>query len=86
MMIFLLFTLIDLACSTLTGYAWAGRADSIVKDAERVRRALVPADSCGGKMAILGQSFGGFCCLTYLSQAPEGTYIRPSLSTHRSKG
>jgi len=48
------------------------RADSIVKDAERVRRALVPADSCGGKMAILGQSFGGFCCLTYLSQAPEG--------------
>ena len=61
-----------LACAHAVGCGWAGRADSIVRDAERVRQALVPGDSCGGKMAILGQSFGGFCCLSYLSFAPEG--------------
>ncbi len=55
--------------------ACASRADSIVEDAERVRRNLVPMDSCGGRMAILGQSFGGFCCLTYLSAAPQGARL-----------
>ncbi|CAG8627171.1 10163_t:CDS:2 [Paraglomus brasilianum] len=39
------------------------RADSIVKDAELIRREL-----CGGrKWSLLGQSFGGFCCINYLS-------------------
>jgi pimeloyl-ACP methyl ester carboxylesterase len=42
------------------------RADSIVRDAEWIRTAL------GVKQwSILGQSFGGFCALTYLSLAPE---------------
>jgi pimeloyl-ACP methyl ester carboxylesterase len=44
------------------------RADSIVADAEVLRRHLlgdVP-------WTALGQSFGGFCTWTYLSQAPEG--------------
>ncbi len=44
------------------------RADSIVADAEQVRRRLLG----GGPMRLLGQSFGGFCTLTYLSQAPAG--------------
>jgi pimeloyl-ACP methyl ester carboxylesterase len=43
------------------------RADSIVRDAELVRRAL-DVD----RWSVLGQSFGGFCTLTYLSLAPEG--------------
>ncbi|KIY94475.1 hypothetical protein MNEG_13488 [Monoraphidium neglectum] len=48
------------------------RADSIVRDAERVRLALVPKSSNDGRWTILGQSFGGFCALTYLSIAPHG--------------
>ncbi|WP_427017704.1 alpha/beta fold hydrolase [Pseudarthrobacter sp. P1] len=43
------------------------RADAIVADAEALRRELA-----GGPWSIYGQSFGGFCALTYLSQAPEG--------------
>jgi pimeloyl-ACP methyl ester carboxylesterase len=43
------------------------RADSIVADAELIRRAL---DS--PPWTIYGQSYGGFCALTYLSFAPEG--------------
>lgn len=43
-----------------------------MRDAEVVRRALVPKDTLGGRWTILGQSFGGFCCLTYLSIAPQG--------------
>ncbi|KAL4859014.1 Proton/sulfate cotransporter 2 [Chlorella vulgaris] len=48
------------------------KADSIVRDAELVRHAIVPQSSSGGRWSILGQSFGGFCCATYLSLAPEG--------------
>lgn len=43
------------------------RADSIVADAEYIRRTLG-----SGPWTVLGQSFGGFCALTYLSFAPEG--------------
>lgn len=46
------------------------RADSIVRDAEVVRKALVPPESYGGRWSLLGQSYGGFCCTTYLSIAP----------------
>lgn len=53
-------------------YLASFRADSIVLDAEAVRAALVPLESCNGRMALLGQSFGGFCCLTYLSIRPHG--------------
>jgi len=43
------------------------RADSIVRDAEWIRRELGVE-----RWSILGQSFGGFCAVAYLSIAPEG--------------
>lgn len=43
------------------------RADSIVKDAEAIRAELGIE-----RWSVLGQSFGGFCVVNYLSQAPEG--------------
>ena len=43
------------------------RADSIVRDGELIRRELGVE-----RWSVLGQSFGGFCVLAYLSQAPEG--------------
>ncbi|MEV5721958.1 alpha/beta fold hydrolase [Amycolatopsis mediterranei] len=43
------------------------RADSIVRDAELIRRKLT-----GEPWSVLGQSFGGMCTVTYLSFAPEG--------------
>jgi pimeloyl-ACP methyl ester carboxylesterase len=50
------------------------RADSIVRDAEWIRRE-VGVD----RWSVLGQSFGGFCALAYLSIAPEG--LREALFT-----
>ncbi|KAK3703516.1 hypothetical protein LTR37_014363 [Vermiconidia calcicola] len=49
------------------------RADSIVRDCEAIRQALT-ADYPDEKKqwSIMGQSFGGFCSLTYLSFFPEG--------------
>jgi pimeloyl-ACP methyl ester carboxylesterase len=44
------------------------RADSIVRDAELVRRELLGDQP----WTVLGQSFGGFVSLTYLSLAPHG--------------
>jgi hypothetical protein len=46
-----------------------------VKDAEFVRKSLVPKDNYDGRWSILGQSFGGFCAVTYLSIAPEGGLV-----------
>jgi pimeloyl-ACP methyl ester carboxylesterase len=43
------------------------RADAIIRDAEAMRRHL-EVDA----WSVLGQSFGGFTTLAYLSQAPEG--------------
>jgi pimeloyl-ACP methyl ester carboxylesterase len=44
------------------------RADAIVADAELIRKQVT-----GGRpWTVLGQSFGGFCTVSYLSQAPEG--------------
>jgi pimeloyl-ACP methyl ester carboxylesterase len=44
------------------------RADSIVHDCEAIRFALCGPDA---KVSLLGQSFGGFCALTYLSLYPR---------------
>ena len=49
------------------------RADSIVRDAELIRRRLLGDEP----WTLLGQSFGGFCTVSYLSFAPEG--IREAL-------
>jgi pimeloyl-ACP methyl ester carboxylesterase len=43
------------------------RADSIVRDCEAIRR-----DLGVDRWSILGQSFGGFTSMTYLSIAPDG--------------
>jgi pimeloyl-ACP methyl ester carboxylesterase len=54
------------------------RADSIVRDAETIRQELGVE-----RWSILGQSFGGFTSMTYLSTAPEGlaeAYITGGLS------
>ncbi len=44
------------------------RADSIVRDFDHVRRAVYG----GQRWETLGQSYGGFLTLTYLSLAPDG--------------
>ncbi|MFE9642966.1 alpha/beta fold hydrolase [Streptomyces sp. NPDC006365] len=51
------------------------RADSIVRDCEAIR----PTVTGGEPWTVLGQSFGGFCTVTYLSYAPEG--LRAALIT-----
>ncbi len=45
------------------------RADNIVRDAEQIRAELLGADV---PWSALGQSYGGFCLVTYLSLAPAG--------------
>jgi pimeloyl-ACP methyl ester carboxylesterase len=44
------------------------RADAIVADCELIRQRLIG----DGRFSVLGQSFGGFCAMTYLSFASEG--------------
>jgi len=44
------------------------RADAIVADAELIRREVTG----GARWSVLGQSFGGFCAVTYLSKAAGG--------------
>ncbi len=51
------------------------RADAIVADAELIRKELAGDEP----WSVLGQSFGGFCTVSYLSLAPEG--IREALIT-----
>jgi pimeloyl-ACP methyl ester carboxylesterase len=54
--------------SALAAYVRLFRADSIVADAELIRARLLD----GQQWETLGQSYGGFVTLTYLSRAPEG--------------
>jgi pimeloyl-ACP methyl ester carboxylesterase len=52
----------------LAGYLRHFRADSVVADAEILRRQVA-----GGRLwDTLGQSYGGYLTMTYLSTAPEG--------------
>ncbi|GKU88089.1 hypothetical protein SLEP1_g2394 [Rubroshorea leprosula] len=53
----------------LADYVKHFRADNIVNDAEFIRVRLVPGS---GPWTVLGQSYGGFCSVTYLSFAPQG--------------
>ncbi|MDT0433713.1 MULTISPECIES: alpha/beta fold hydrolase [Streptomyces] len=60
------------------------RGDAIVRDCETIR----PLVTGGATWTVLGQSFGGFCTVSYLSLAPEGltaaliTGGLPSLDAH----
>lgn len=76
-------TLAPMTANEQAEYLSHFRADNIVRDAEVIREKL------GVKQwAILGQSFGGFCALTYLSFYPQSlsrAYLTggvPSLSRH----
>ncbi|WP_407334089.1 alpha/beta fold hydrolase [Enterovibrio sp. 27052020O] len=60
-------TLADLSSSDQSDYISHFRADNIVRDAEAIREQLGVEN-----WSILGQSFGGFCALTYLSFYPNG--------------
>lgn len=56
------------SAADLAAYLGHFRADQIVGDAELIRKEL-----CGDEpWETLGQSYGGFITLTYLSRAPEG--------------
>jgi pimeloyl-ACP methyl ester carboxylesterase len=57
----------ELSAEEQAEYLTHFRADSIVRDAEAIRTELGIE-----KWSVLGQSFGGFCVVNYLSQAPEG--------------
>jgi hypothetical protein len=67
------------AVDKVTSYLSQFRADNIVQDAEYVREALLLpslADDAGSKTpkpwgCSLGQSYGGFCQMTYLSQVND---------------
>jgi pimeloyl-ACP methyl ester carboxylesterase len=51
------------------------RADSIVRDCEAIRQALTAEYAEEKKKwSIMGQSFGGFCSITYLSFFPQGLH------------
>ena len=55
-----------LSAAQQAAYLTHFRADSIVRDAESIREALAV-----DRWSVLGQSFGGFCVVTYLSLAPS---------------
>lgn len=44
------------------------RVNNIIKDVETIRQALAGSNA---KWSVMGQSYGGFCILHYLSVAPE---------------
>ncbi len=57
----------QLPADRLAAYLRLFRADSIVADAELIRHRLAG----GARWETLGQSYGGFVTLTYLSRHPE---------------
>ncbi|QDE31722.1 alpha/beta fold hydrolase [Shewanella polaris] len=61
-------SLSDMSSTDQADYLSFFRADNIIRDAEYIRAKLSPDEP----WTILGQSFGGFCVLHYLSAAPEG--------------
>jgi pimeloyl-ACP methyl ester carboxylesterase len=61
-------TVAGMPADKLAAYLRLFRADSIVADAEIARRRIAG----GRQWETLGQSYGGFVTLAYLSQAPEG--------------
>lgn len=71
-------TLHGMTAEAQASYLAHFRADSIVEDCEAVRRTLGLA-----KLSLLGESFGGFCALTYASRHPaslDAVYITGGLA------
>ncbi len=74
----------NMSDSELAHYLTFFRADNIVRDAEIIRDQLVGKN----KWSLLGQSFGGFCAMHYLSFYPDSldkVFITggiPPLSAH----
>lgn len=62
-------TLARFSPAEMAAYLKHFRADTIVQDAEFIRRRLAGENT---RWSVLGQSFGGFCAVHYLSAAPEG--------------
>ena len=60
----------DRSASQIAEYLSRFRADAIVADAETLRRELLGER----RWDTLGQSYGGFVTLSYLSMAPEGLH------------
>ncbi|SDJ42699.1 alpha/beta hydrolase fold [Ferrimonas sediminum] len=60
-------SLATMSLSQQVAYLSQHRADNIVRDAEAIRCHLIG----DAPWTILGQSFGGFCVLRYLSYAPQ---------------
>ena len=57
------------------------RADNIVRDCEAIRNILTkdyPEDQ--RKWSILGQSFGGFCAVTYLSKLYVARHFKDTIT------
>jgi pimeloyl-ACP methyl ester carboxylesterase len=67
-------TLPGMSAAEQAAYLTHFRADAIVRDAEWIRRELGVE-----RWSVLGQSFGGFCALHYLSTAPAS--LREALFT-----
>ena len=61
-------SLAGLAPEAQADYLTHFRADDIVRDAELIRRRMIGERP----WTILGQSYGGFCAMRYLSASPEG--------------
>ena len=61
-------SLIKMSAQQQANYLSHFRADSIVKDAEYIRKKLIGQQT----WSVLGQSFGGFCVVKYLNDAPDG--------------
>lgn len=57
------------SASEIASYLKFFRADAIVQDAEWIRRSLLGEHE---RWSVLGQSYGGFCVVHYLSVAPHG--------------
>ena len=74
----------NMSDAELANYLTFFRADNIVRDAEMIRDQLIGKN----KWSLLGQSFGGFCAMHYLSFYPDSldkVFITggiPPLSAH----
>ena len=60
-------SVLNMSDNDIAEYLTFFRADNIIKDAELFRKKLIG----NKKWSVLGQSFGGFCAMTYLSFYPE---------------